>query len=149
MDQTSPTAGGLALALASASAWALWRARGAGVPFLLRYAVGVALGLLLASIQLLPFIENARLSAVLATRETWMAPMSASFRSAINLLMPYYYGSPTGGDYWGEWNFNETAVAVGLAPWLLLRRSGIGRGRRLASLSPSFHSETKVWCGPG
>lgn len=111
---------GLALALASASAWALWRARGAGVPFLLRYGAGVALGLALAAIQLLPFIEYARLSAVLATRETWMAPMSASFRSAISLLVPYYYGSPTGGDYWGEWNFNETALSVGLAPWLLL-----------------------------
>ena len=121
---------GLALALASASAWALWRARGSGVPFVLRYAAGVALGLALAAIQLLPFIEYARLSAVLATRETWMAPMSVSFRSAINLLMPYYYGSPTGGDYWGEWNFNETAASVGLAPLLLLplaliaRRSG-------------------------
>ena len=111
---------GLALALAAASAWALWRARGVAVPFLLRYAAGVALGLLLASIQLLPFIEYARLSAVLATRETWMPPMSASFRSAMSLLVPYYYGSPTGGDYWGEWNFNETAVSVGLAPWLLL-----------------------------
>ena len=118
---------GLALALASASAWALWRARGAGIPFLWRYAAGVALGLLLAAVQLLPFIEYARLSAVLATRETWMAPMSASFRSAINLLVPYYYGSPTGGDYWGEWNFNETAVSVGLAPWLLLALALIAR----------------------
>jgi hypothetical protein len=24
-----------------------------------------------------------------------------------------------------------------------------GRGLRRDSLSPSFHSETKVWCGPG
>jgi hypothetical protein len=118
---------GLALALASASAWALWRAHGAAVSFLLRYAAGVALGLLLASIQLLPFIEYARLSAVLATREAWMPPMSVSFRSAINLLVPYYYGSPTGGDYWGEWNFNETAVSVGLAPWLLLPLALIAR----------------------
>src|SRR5262245_31445772 len=46
---------GLALALVSASAWALWRVRGAGVPFVLRYAAGVALGLALAAIQLLPF----------------------------------------------------------------------------------------------
>jgi len=145
---------GWALALASASAWALWRAHGAAVPFLLRYAAGVALGLLLASIQLLPFIEYARLSAVLATRETWMPTMSVSFRSAINLLMPYYYGSPTGGDYWGEWNFNETAVSVGLAPWLLAplaliaRRPGavflalmaIVSGLRLYGLGPELAS---------
>src|SRR6185436_17122144 len=120
---------GLALALASASAWALWRAHGAAVSFMLRYAAGVALGLVLASIQLLPFIEYARLSAVLATREAWMPTMSVSFRSAINLLVPYYYGSPTGGDYWGEWNFNETAVSVGLAPWLLFTLALIARRR--------------------
>jgi hypothetical protein len=120
---------GLALALASASAWALWRAHGAAVSFLLRYAAGVALGLLLASIQLLPFLEYTRLSAVLATREAWMPTMSVSFRSAINLLVPYYYGSPTGGDYWGEWNFNETAISVGLAPWLLSPLALIARRR--------------------
>jgi hypothetical protein len=143
---------GLALALASASAWALWRAHGAAVSFLLRYAGGVALGLVLASIQLLPFLEYARLSAVLATREAWMPTMSVSFRSAINLLVPYYYGSPTGGDYWGEWNFNETAVSVGLAPWLLFplaliaRRAGalffalmaIVAGLRLYGLGPEL-----------
>jgi len=118
---------GMALALASASAWALWRMHGAGVPFLWRYAAGVALGLSIAAIQLVPFIEYARLSSVLATRETWMPPLSASFRSAINLLVPYYYGSPTSGDYWGDWNFNETAVSVGLAPWLLLPLALIAR----------------------
>ena len=34
--------------------------------------------------------------------------------------MPYYYGSPTGRDDWGEWNFNELSASVGLAPWVLL-----------------------------
>jgi membrane protein YfhO len=143
---------GLALALALASAWALWRAHGAGVPFLWRFAAGVALGVSLAAIQLLPFIEYTRLSAVLAAREAWMPPLSASFRSVISLLVPYYYGSPTGGDYWGEWNFNETAVSVGLAPWLLMplaliaRRPGvlffslmaIGAGLQLYGLGPEL-----------
>jgi hypothetical protein len=149
---------GLALALASASAWALWRAHGAALSFLLRYAAGVALGLLLASIQLLPFLEYTRLSAVLATREAWMPTVSVSFRSAINLLVPYYYGSPTGGDYWGEWNFNETAVSVGLAPWLLFplaliaRRPGarffalmaIVAGLRLYGLGPELASASSL-----
>lgn len=149
---------GWALALASASAWALWRAHGAAVSFLLRYAAGVALGLVLASIQLLPFIEYARLSAVLATREAWMPTMSVSFRSAINLLVPYYYGSPTGGDYWGEWNFNETAVSVGLAPWLLFPLALIARrpgalffalmafvaGLRLYGLGPELASASSL-----
>jgi hypothetical protein len=111
---------GLLLGLVSASAWALYRARGAGARFLVRYVAAVVLGLVLASIQLLPFIEYARHSAVLSYRTEWLPPVHASLRSAVNLLMPYYYGSPTGGDYWGEWNFNEGSASVGLAPWVLL-----------------------------
>ncbi len=110
---------GLLLGLVSASAWSLYRARGAGVRFLLRYVVAVALGLGLATVQLLPFVEYARHSVVLAYRSGWLPPLHASFRSAVNLLMPYYHGSPTGGDYWGEWNFNEVSASVGLAPWVL------------------------------
>ena len=111
---------GFLLGLVSAGAWALYRAWGAGARFLVRCGVAVALGLLLASVQLLPFIEYARHSAVLAYRTGWLPPLHASLRSAVNLLMPYYYGSPTGGDYWGEWNFNEMSASVGLAPWVLL-----------------------------
>ena len=108
------------LGLASAGAWAFYRAWGAGARFLVRCGVAMALGLLLASVQLLPFIEYARHSAVLAYRSAWLPPLHASLRSAVNFLMPYYYGSPTGGDDWGEWNFNEMSASVGLAPWMLL-----------------------------
>jgi hypothetical protein len=118
---------GFLLGLVSAGAWALYRAWGAGVRFLVRCGVGVALGLLLASVQLLPFIEYARHSAVLAYRAGWLPPLHASLRSAVNLLMPYYYGSPTGGDYWGEWNFNEMSASVGLAPWVLLPAALVAR----------------------
>jgi hypothetical protein len=120
---------GLLLGLLSASAWALYRARGAGARFLVRYVATVALGLALAAVQLLPFIEYARQSAVLAYRTEWLPPMHASLRSTVNLLMPYYYGSPTGGDYWGEWNFNEVSASVGLAPWVLLPLALLARRR--------------------
>ena len=73
---------GLLLGLMSASAWALYRARGAGVRFLVRYVAAGALGLVLAAVQLLPFIEYARHSAVLAYRTGWLPPMHASLRSA-------------------------------------------------------------------
>jgi hypothetical protein len=46
--------------------------------------------------------------------------------------MPYYYGSPTGGDYWGEWNFNEISASVGLASWVLLPVGLVARGRDTA-----------------
>jgi hypothetical protein len=104
----------------SASAWALYRAWGAGARFLVRCGVAAALGLLLAAVQLLPFIEYARHSAVLAYRAGWLPPLHASLRSGVNLLMPYYYGSPTGRDDWGEWNFNEMSASVGLSLWVLL-----------------------------
>jgi hypothetical protein len=111
---------GLLLGLVSAGAWAVYRAWEAGARFLVRCGVGVGLGLLLAAVQLLPFIEYARHSAVMAYRTGWLPPLHASLRSAVNLLMPYYFGSPTGGDYWGEWNFNEMSASVGLTPWVLL-----------------------------
>jgi hypothetical protein len=111
---------GFLLGLVSAGTWALYRTWGAGARFLVRCGVAVALGLLLASVQLLPFIEYARHSAVLAYRAGWLPPLHASLGSAVNFLMPYYHGSPTGRDDWGEWNFNEMSVSVGLAPWVLL-----------------------------
>ena len=111
---------GLLLGLVAASAWALFLARGTDVRLLSRYAAGVVMGLALAAVQLLPFVEYTRQSVVLAYRSGWLPPLHASLRSAVNLLMPYYHGSPTGGDYWGEWNFNEVSASVGLAPWILL-----------------------------
>lgn len=106
--------------LVAASAWALARAGGAERWFFARYAGGVALGVLLSAVQLLPFLEYLRESAVLAYRADWMPVLSIPFRSAITFLMPYYYGSPTGGDFWGPWNFNEISLSVGLVPWVLL-----------------------------
>ena len=115
------------LALGSATAWAFYRARGAGVGYLIRFAGAVGLGVALAAIQLVPFIEYARHSFVLARRSEWLPPLAASLRSAITLLMPYYYGSPTTGEEWGEWNFNEVSASVGLAPLVLLPAALVAR----------------------
>ena len=123
---------GLVLSLLAASAWALSLAWGAGPSFLVRYAAGVGLGLALAAVQLLPFIEYAQYSAVLSHRSDWLPPLHASLRTAVNLLMPHYYGGPTGRDYWGEWNFNEVSASVGLAPWMLLPVALLTRRRGTA-----------------
>ena len=114
---------GTALGLVSVTAWAILRARGApgGAPwFVGRYAGAVALGLGLAAVQLVPFLEYLQESSVFASRELWMPALSLPARSAITFLMPYYYGSPITRDFWGPWNFNETAVSVGLVPWVVL-----------------------------
>jgi len=147
---------GLLLGLVSAGTWALYRAWGAGPRFLVRCGVAVVLGLLLASVQLLPFIEYARHSAVLAYRAGWLPPLHSSLRSAVNLLMPYYYGSPTGRNDWGEWNFNEMSVSVGLLPWVLLPVALVARRRDTAffglmtlSAGALFYGAVAAWVDTG
>ena len=102
--------------------WVLHRARTAHEPlrFAARWAVGGVLGILLAAVQLLPFAEYLRNSAVLAYRSEWMLYFPLPFRSLIAVLMPYFFGSPTGKDFWGPINFNEFSLSVGILPWLLL-----------------------------
>jgi Bacterial membrane protein YfhO len=103
--------------------WVLCRARTAAparVWFVGRWAVGVVLGVMLAAVQLLPFAEYLRGSAVLAYRSEWMLYFPLPFRSLIAVLMPYFFGSPTGKDFWGPINFNEFSLSVGILPWLLL-----------------------------
>ncbi|MBI4591412.1 MAG: YfhO family protein [Candidatus Rokubacteria bacterium] len=108
--------------LLALAAWAVYRARGAPHPrkFLVGWAVGVGLGVAIGAVQLLPFIEYLRASSVLFYRSEWMYVFSLPLRSAITFLMPYYYGSPTGDDFWGPANFNEITATVGVLPWVVL-----------------------------
>lgn len=110
------------LGVLAAGLWALARARGAGRParFVAGWAAGAVLGVAGAAVQLLPFVEYVRESSVLVYRSQWMPVMAAPLRSAIALLLPHYYGSPTGRDYWGYWNLNEITASVGLVPWVVL-----------------------------
>ena len=119
-------------ALLAATAWTLTRARGADRAFVLRAAAGGLLGAALAAVQLLPFVEYARLSTVFAYRSQWMAALGVSPGAAVTLVMPYAYGSA--GDAWGPWQFNIVSTHVGLVPVLLAplgalagRRSSAGR----------------------
>ncbi|OGK85324.1 MAG: hypothetical protein A2X53_21455 [Candidatus Rokubacteria bacterium GWA2_70_23] len=114
----------------TASAWALVRAHGApgGLRFLLRFAAGMGLGIALAAVQLLPFVEYMRESAVYAYRLEWKPVLSLPPRAAIVFLMPYYYGGPR--DFWGPWNFNEITTSVGLLPWVALPAALVGAWRR-------------------
>jgi hypothetical protein len=108
--------------LALLGLWVLYRAR--DMPrrgaFLAGAAGGVTLGIVLAAVQLLPFIEYARSSAVLAYRTDWMIYFPLPFRAVIAILMPYFFGSTTGHDFWGPANFNEISLSVGIVPWLAL-----------------------------
>lgn len=97
------------------TAWALCHGRGATVAgFLARYAAGVALGLGLAAVQILPFVEYVRQSLVFAYRGQWTLPLYAPLASAATFVMPYFYG--TGREAWGQWQFNILTGYVGIVP---------------------------------
>ena len=104
-------------ALLAAGAWALARARSADRWFLVRCLTGAVLGAGLAAVQLLPFLEYAGESTVLAYRRQWMPAYSVPPAAAITLLMPYAFGS--GASSWGRWQFNIVSTYVGLVPLLL------------------------------
>lgn len=105
--------------LLAAAVWAICRARTAGVAGLVRFSAGVMLGVGVGAVQAWPFLDYLAQSSAFIYRSQWMPTQTVPWRSAIALLIPYYYGSPTGGDFWGDWNFNEMTASVGLLPWLL------------------------------
>jgi hypothetical protein len=104
-------------ALLAATAWALARARGADRGFLARCVTAALLGAGLAAVQVLPFLEYLRSSAVYAYRTQWTAPLDVPPAAAITLAMPYAFGS--GLEAWGPWQFNIVATYVGVVPLLL------------------------------
>ena len=120
------------VALLVAGLWALCRAPGTPRPwrFVGSWAAGAILGAALAAVQILPFLEYLRESAVYAYRAQWMPVMAAPPRSALALLMPGYFGSATGRDYWGYFNVNEIAATVGVVPWVALPAAIVGAWRR-------------------
>lgn len=124
-------------ALLAAGAWALARARGADRWFLVRCGSGAALGVGLAAVQLVPFLEYARESTVLAYRSQWMPSYAVPPAAAITLLMPYAYGS--GVQSWGRWQFNILSTYVGLVPLLLAPLGAfVGRPRPAARFFLGF-----------
>jgi membrane protein YfhO len=113
---------------AVATAWAVCRARGGPRAFLGWWAGGMVLGLGLAAVQLVPFLEYVRESLVLAYRAQWTLPLYTPWRSAVTFLMPYYYG--TGAQSWGPWQFNIITGWVGIVPLAVLPLAVVAAWRR-------------------
>lgn len=104
-----------------AGVWALAAARtavGGARPFLARFAAGVGLGAATAAVQIVPFVEYARESAVVAYREQWMPYLSLPARAAVTWFVPFFFGGPR--DFHGDWNFNAVTLTVGVVPLVTL-----------------------------
>lgn len=76
------------------------------------------LGVLIAAVQILPFLEFLKLSArgvdqgYFPGREDWFLP---SF-NLVQLIAPDFFGNPTTNNYWGIWNYWEFTSFVGIIP---------------------------------
>ncbi len=99
---------------------------------------GVALGIALAAVQLVPTFELMQISQRSAGLDSQSA-LSYSFWPwhFLTLALPNFFGSPSSGDYWGYGAYWEDAVYVGLLTLVLAGRAlGVWwRGRRQGTLT--------------
>lgn len=111
----------------------------------------VALGGLIAAIQVLPSIEYLEMSHRSRARlvGTAMEPVQL-----ISLLIPDFFGNPaTVGDYWGQFNYSEATIYAGLvvallavlAPFTVRRRRFLAVGLALLAVAVSYF----IVGGPG
>ena len=107
---------GAFVAIMLAGAWAAsrsWR-RAAIVPTALRFGLAGTLGLGLAAVQILPFVEYLFVSSVFFQRNALSPPRFFPVEGALTALMPLLFGIPTQGNFSGPLNFNEIQVHVGV-----------------------------------
>lgn len=81
---------------------------------------GAGMGLLLASVALLPLLEFSRLAhrAGSASWQSYNAYISLSLpiERLIGLFLPNFFGNPAKGNYWGGGEYIEFAIYLGILP---------------------------------
>lgn len=85
---------------------------------LTKIIIGVFLGILIASPQIIPSMEFASFSArntdqgYFSGRIDWFIPI----QHLIQILVPDFFGNPTTLNYWGVWNYGEFISYFGIVP---------------------------------
>jgi len=119
-----------------------WRAFGG-------MTAGLLLGILGASVQLLPTLQLLPLSP----REhlTWSEVNRFVFlpEHLINFIAPTFYGHPARGDYWGAGNMWEPCVYLGIAPLLLAGYAVFRAARRPAVRFFALLGLVSLWLAMG
>jgi len=94
---------------------------------------GIAVALLLNSVQLLPTLQLFRVST--RTHLTWAETNRFVLlpEQLLNFLMPRFFGSPNRGDYWGAGNAWEPCVFLGIPALCLALLAVASYRRRMAA----------------
>ncbi|MDO8658899.1 MAG: YfhO family protein [Candidatus Levybacteria bacterium] len=83
-------------------------------------AASIAIGLLLASVQILPSSEFSKLSArAQGLSYEFASDFSLHPKQLISFVLPYFFGNPLEGTYWGKGNFWELNGYLGIFPLIL------------------------------
>jgi hypothetical protein len=138
-----------AMLYAAARLWHIRRHRERARRALGAMATAYAVGILAASVQLLPALQLFPFST--RGHLTWMQANRFVFlpEHLINLLDPYYYGFPARGDYWGAGNAWEPCVYLGILPLVLAAYAIIRAGRRAAVRFFAVLGAAALWLSMG
>ncbi len=117
-----------------------WQERSSGLAHLAKatgcFAAMYGLGVLLAGVQLIPALE-------LLSRSTrqgqlsyeWIGQYSLVPESLVTFLVPDFFGSDIGAQYWGRWNLWEMSPYVGVITVVLAIMAAFSKERRTALLA--------------
>lgn len=130
----------------------LWQIRGhrarAETAFV-AMAGALLLGMAAAMVYLLPALQIFSLS----TREklTWMQANRFVLlpEQLINFIWPTFYGNPANGDYWGEGNFWEPCVYLGVIPLVLALYAAFRAATRPATRFFAVLGFVSLWLAMG
>ncbi|HUS14938.1 MAG TPA: YfhO family protein [Chloroflexia bacterium] len=128
--------------------WRPWAVRLGAV------AGAYGLGAGLAAVQLLPFLDYLRQSAMLLTRGNWGSPILPD-RGLLTLISPTLFGSPATGNWWDPTTTYQEITAYGgllpllLAPFALLARKPGQRGLAALFIVLALVSLGVVYRWPG
>ncbi|MCA1560452.1 MAG: YfhO family protein [Acidobacteria bacterium] len=80
---------------------------------------GMALGAIITAVQLIPFLEYARESRILAARQESAVLLSSPLSAFVTAFVPDFYGTPLRNRFvLGGTNYNEMQLYPGIVTWL-------------------------------
>lgn len=96
------------------------------------FFLSILIGFLLAAVQILPTSEFSKLSARSnGLSYGFASDFSLHPKQLISFVLPYFFGNPANGTYWGKGNFWSLNGYIGILPLLLVIIAIVIKPRRL------------------